>query len=207
MNVFGELVPGETPIDDISGLKVKGVTTRTELNELEAANISKVASKYLLALPAKRSAPFSFGWCLQLHQEMFGDVWEWAGKMRSRELSIGVPSHRITENLENLLLDLKYWEHAGKIDYVEQAARLHFQAVRIHPFLNGNGRWARMLANVWLKSRGQHLIKWPENVIGTTSPIRSEYIAAIHKAIEFDFADFNLLHRRYVDSDASLGPK
>src|SRR6266851_437586 len=22
---------------------------------------------------------------------------------------------------------------------------------RIHPFLNGNGRWSRMLANIWLK--------------------------------------------------------
>lgn len=33
-------VPGETPIDDVSGLLVKGVTTRRELNQLEAENIA-----------------------------------------------------------------------------------------------------------------------------------------------------------------------
>ena len=35
-------VPGETPIDDISGLLVKGVTARRELNHLEAENIANI---------------------------------------------------------------------------------------------------------------------------------------------------------------------
>ena len=30
---------GETPLDDISGLKIKGIATRVELDELEADNI------------------------------------------------------------------------------------------------------------------------------------------------------------------------
>jgi len=35
-------IPGETPIDDISGLKPKGVTTRAQFNDVEARNIRKV---------------------------------------------------------------------------------------------------------------------------------------------------------------------
>jgi hypothetical protein len=30
---------GETPLDDISGLKIEGITTRSELDEAEAENI------------------------------------------------------------------------------------------------------------------------------------------------------------------------
>lgn len=38
---------GQTPIDP-SGLKVKGITTRAELDELEAENIEKALKKCLL---------------------------------------------------------------------------------------------------------------------------------------------------------------
>lgn len=68
-------LPGETPIDDISRLKVKFITTRSELNKVEAENIRKAVVKYLAAKPTPRMAPFDVAWVLQLHREMFGDVW------------------------------------------------------------------------------------------------------------------------------------
>ena len=37
-------LPGETPIDDISGLKIKGIVTPAQLNDFEGANIRSVAS-------------------------------------------------------------------------------------------------------------------------------------------------------------------
>ena len=69
---------------------------------------------------------------------------------------------------------------------LEQAVRLHHRAVRIHPFPNGNGRWARMLANIWLKRHGQPITAWPEETIGTRSVVRDEYLAAIRAADEGD---------------------
>jgi len=44
--VFADLRPGETPIDDITGLKVSGISTRKELSFFEAANIRKPMVKY-----------------------------------------------------------------------------------------------------------------------------------------------------------------
>ena len=55
---------------------------------------------------------------------------------------------------------------------IEQAVVLHHLAVQIHPFPNGNGRWARMVANIWLKLHGGEATEWPETVIGTASTIR-----------------------------------
>ena len=71
MTLFEQPIPGETPIDDLSGLKIKGITTRAELNLFEATNIEKVAAKYLTVRPSRRSAKFTYDWCLKLHQQMF----------------------------------------------------------------------------------------------------------------------------------------
>jgi Fic-DOC domain mobile mystery protein B len=198
MTPFGPPIPGETPIDDISGLKVKGVTTRAELNILEAANIEKVVAKYLTVRPSKRSAKFTYAWTLKLHKEMFGDVWRWAGIPRAHELNIGIASHAIPENLALLLQDLEHWP-GFEIDFVEQAARLHHRAVQIHPFENGNGRWSRMLANIWLKQNRQPLTLWPEKVIGATSEARAQYLAAIVKADAGDYADLIAMHRQFAE--------
>ena len=42
-----ETLPGETPIGDISGLKIKGITTRKQLSFAEAENILEATVKYL----------------------------------------------------------------------------------------------------------------------------------------------------------------
>ena len=93
-------------------------------------------------------APFDFVWALQLHKEMFGQVWTWAGSTRKIDLNLGVPWQQVEIQLYDLLLRLPYWKD---MPLFEQAARLHHGAVAIHPFENGNGRWSRMLANIWLK--------------------------------------------------------
>ncbi|MBN2211295.1 MAG: hypothetical protein JW709_07855, partial [Sedimentisphaerales bacterium] len=74
-------IPGATPPADISGMKIKGVTTRSRLYEYEYRNTLKAIYKYLSGKPSRRMAPFTLAWALKLHKEMFGDVWAWAGKI------------------------------------------------------------------------------------------------------------------------------
>jgi Fic-DOC domain mobile mystery protein B len=198
-----EHLPGATPIPDASGLKVKGITTRKELLVYEAANIRKVFVKYLSAKPSRRSAKFDYAWALKLHKEMLGDVWRWAGKLRTYDLNIGTSFHHIETSLYNLLQDLRYWEQ-GTTALLEQAVLLHHKAVCIHPFLDGNGRWSRMLANIWLKLHRHAVTLWPEEAVGSESVIRSEYLQAIYSANEGDYEPLTELHRRYT-SDASRG--
>jgi Fic-DOC domain mobile mystery protein B len=191
------LLPGETPID-VSGLKRKGISTRAELNQAEAENIRKVVVKYLAATPSRRSAPFTLSWTKRLHQQMFGDVWKWAGQFRQENLNFGEDWHQVQIQLQGLLDDLVYWE-GHETSLLAQAARLHHRAVRIHPFQNGNGRWARMLANIWLKRHGQPITVWTEATIGSQSLIRDEYITAIRAADHGDEAPLRELHRRFTE--------
>jgi Fic family protein len=81
---------------------------------------------------------------------------------------------------------------------LEQSARLHYRAVWIHPFWNGNGRWARLLANIWLGRHKNPLILWPES-IGQESPIRNDYLRALNAADDGEFDPLLALHSRYAD--------
>jgi Fic-DOC domain mobile mystery protein B len=193
-----ETLPGETPIDDLSGLKVRGITTRAELIQEEAESIRKAYVKYLSGKPHPRSARFDLGWALQLHREMLGDVWEWAGSVRTTVTNIGVAPQQIQIALQSLMDDLAHWEEQS-VDLLEQAVRLHHRAVQIHPFANGNGRWARLLANIWLKLHDHPPTEWPEATIGTESVIRTEYIAALNLADEGDYESLMELHKQYTE--------
>jgi len=190
-------IPGATPIDDMSGLKIKSLTTRKQLYEEEFKNTVKAITNYMIKKPTRRIAPFTLTWALKLHKEMFGDVWAWAGKIRKTEKNIGLKPFLISTALENLLRDLQTWGNSG-MDLIEQAARLHHRAVQIHPFDNGNGRWARLLANIWLKQGGAPVTMWPEdNMVKGTSKIRGKYLKAIKSADNGDYDDLIEIHKYY----------
>jgi len=171
--VSGEWTPtaGETPIDP-SGLKDRSIKTRHQLHLVEAENIRKAMVKYLAAAPSASQAPFTYDWLLKLHGEMFGDVWKWAGVVRTRNLSLGVSWGQIGQQLGGVVLDIQAWSER-KNSLLEQAVEIHHRTARIHPFENGNGR-------IWLRQHGKRAIEWPESEVGQqASSIRSEYIAAI----------------------------
>jgi Fic family protein len=95
--------------------------------------------------------------------------------------------------------DLEYWRNAGEMEILEQAALLHHRAVSIHPFLNGNGRWSRLLANIFLKQAINKLTIWPEETVGNASIIREEYLASVRAADNGDYEALIGLHRRYTE--------
>ncbi len=192
-------IPGETPIDDVSGLIPPGVTTRQELSLMEAENIRQAVLRYLAARPSKRQTPFTLAWIYKLHFQMFGKVWKWAGTKRTTELNLGIVPHQIDVQLQSLLDDLHYWAATPGMSLAEQAVRLHHRAVHIHPFLNGNGRWARMLANIWLRRHDGGIIRWPDQAVGETSVIRDEYLAAIRAADAGDLTLLIDLHERFAE--------
>lgn len=183
-------IKGATYNDDISGLLLDTNVQYTlqDIYVYEAKNITKATLKYLSAKPDKKLAPFTYEWFLQLHKDMFGDVWDWAGKLRQVELSIGVKAYMVPIELKKLIDDLKYWDKNKTFCVVETAARLHHRAVQIHPFKNGNGRWSRMLANIYLKQNGLNPTKWNEDLLSKENPHRDDYIESLKLADNADYS-------------------
>jgi Fic-DOC domain mobile mystery protein B len=192
-------IDGETPIDP-SHLKDKSIKTREQLNIAEAQNILKPIVKYLGIKPSKKLAPFDLNWFQKLHQEMFCDVWEYAGDFRQEDLNIGCKWQNIQTELYQLEGDIVYWKENETYETLELAVRIHFRAVHIHPFPNGNGRWSRLLGNIYLKQNDHPLVKWPDETIGVEQSVaRDAYLAAVKKADTGDLSYLISLHRQYLD--------
>ena len=186
-----------TPLDDISGLKLSNnrVYSLKEIYIKEAENIANATLKYLSAPPSKKEAPFSYEWLLTLHEEMLGEVWEWAGKLRHNELSIGVKAYLVSTELKKLVDDIDFWNKNRTFNNIETATRIHHRAVQIHPFQNGNGRWSRMLANIYLRQNGLMPVRWQEDLLAQENPNRDKYIRALKEADNGNYQALIEMHK------------
>ena len=81
---------------------------------------------------------------------MFDQTWKWAGEYRRTEKNIGVPVHEIRERFEALCADVRYWIQNNTYPPDEITVRFHHRLTFIHPFPNGNGRHARLIADILL---------------------------------------------------------
>lgn len=186
MNNFKlEYPPGATPLNpnEIAGLKLSYISTQKELNAAEQDNILQGVR---WAFAKKRKDFISEKFMRALHKKMFGHVWDWAGSYRTTDKSIGVHWTQIPEEINKLIKDVQYWIAYETYTLDEIAARLHHRLVWIHPFSNGNGRWAREISDVLLFSLGHERFSWGAKMkSGTLSEhndVRSQYISALQAA-------------------------
>jgi len=101
-----------------------------------------------------------------------------------------VEAVNIRQSLYQLIDDLNFWKTSW--DYQDSATRLHYSLVKIHPFLNGNGRWARLATDIWLLSIGKDVLEWGGSDINRVGKQRSKYIGALQEA---DIGGYDRLKR------------
>lgn len=180
---------GSTPLDpdEMAGLLFKHVTTRGELDQLEQANIDE-GMQWL----KKKKTPdvLTEGFARTLHKKLFGKVWKWAGTFRATEKNIGIDPIQIAIQLRQLLDDTRYWIDNDTYPDKELAARFHHKLVYIHPFPNGNGRHARIMADAVLtKLMKEPAIDWAGGYkLEKMNERRDQYIAALRAADGHDFS-------------------
>ena len=172
--------------DERADLIPSYITMRHELNEAEQVNIFEAEE---WAFSRKRDV-LNEAFLLGLHKRMFGQVWKWAGKIRTTERNIRVPAYRIGIDLNQLLGDVKYWIEHNTYEPDEIAYRFHHKLVFIHPFPNGNGRHARMATDLLLKSLGRERFSWGSENLVDANTTRAQYVAALRAA---DGHDYGLL--------------
>ena len=129
-----------------------------------------------------------------LHKRLFGEVWNWAGSFRRTGKNIGIDPLHIGVELRTLMDDARYWTEHGTYAPVKSAVRLHHRLVVIHPFPNGNGRHARIMADAMLRRVFRvDPIDWAGgHDLQRMNDRRIAYIAAFKAADQGDFGP--LLH-------------
>lgn len=183
-----------TPLDaeEREGLLQTWITTRADLNEAEQANIDDAVAW----TDRRRNADIlTEGFVFELHKRMFGDVWSWAGLTRKTGKNIGVDPQQVHIQLGGLLRDARYWTQHGSFSPDEIAVRLHHGLVAIHPFPNGNGRHARLMADLLIAQLGGEPFSWGGGTLRDIGTLRAEYIAALRAADSHDFTPLQAFAR------------
>ncbi|MFA5904380.1 MAG: mobile mystery protein B [Desulfobacula sp.] len=183
-----EYSDGATPLDydDLEGLLLTHITTRGELDRWEMENIHQAL---LWTEGLKKKDILNIDFICRLHKEMFSTVWKWAGKFRKSDKNIGISSNEIAVEVQKLCDDSKAWLEFKPYLPDEFAARFHHRLVFIHPFANGNGRHARLMADLILeKIFNTTAFSWGSVSLAKPGQTRKDYIEALRLADDHDYS-------------------
>jgi len=114
---------------------------------------------------------------------MFENTWRWAGTYRTTNKNIGVAAYLVATQVRQLCDDVRAQVEFAAYSWPELAARFHRDLVWIHPFPNGNGRHARLAADLLLIYNRQPRFTWGSLAREKSGEaIRQEYLAALRDA-------------------------
>jgi Fic-DOC domain mobile mystery protein B len=186
-DTLGAADAAATPLspEERLGLIPTFITTRDALNEAEQLNILEAEAW----AERRRRDILDIEVMRRLHRQMFGQVWRWAGNWTGqRGRRIGVDDFEVEPELRNLMDTVTYWIEHATFPPDEIAVRFHHRLTWIHPFPNGNGRFARLATDVLLRKMGRPRFSWGGEPLHEPAHIRATYVAALRSADAHDLA-------------------
>jgi Fic-DOC domain mobile mystery protein B len=177
---------GATPIDpdEAEGLIPLHIRTQSELDAWEQSNIIEGLA---WAQRQSRRDLLDDSFVRELHRRMFGATWRWAGSYRKSDKNIGIDWRYIPIRLRDLLDDVKVQLVDLREPIDQTILRFHHRLVLIHPFANGNGRHARVMADLLAYRQGRPAFSWGRHLLTSASEIRDEYLASLRRADGRDY--------------------
>ncbi len=158
----------------------KGITVggKSLQEHLEATNHDK-ALDYIHKIAKKKSQKITLADLFQIHQTILKGIGDDnAGMYRNMAARIAgsrvvLPNPRKIPDLMDGFMD--WLQKSSKIHPAKLAAEAHYRLVTIHPFVDGNGRGARLLMNLILIMHG-----YPPAIISKRD--RLTYLNSLEKA-------------------------
>jgi Fic-DOC domain mobile mystery protein B len=154
------------------------IALRSELNEAEQIGIAD-AERWVFS---RRRDVLDSNLLKRLHKRMLGNVWRWAGTFRTSPRNIGIDAYLIPVELRQLYEDVRYQIDNGIYPPDEIAVRFHHRLVFIHAFPNGNGRHARLAADLLAVQVGTKRFTWGRANLVNAAEARARYVTALRSA-------------------------
>lgn len=164
------------------------ITNQLELNKAEE-KISKHKAKQLFESGEINHIEVgTFNGLAQIHSYLFGDIYDFAGKLR--EVNIAKGNFRFVPlmYLEQSLKHITKMPQSNFDEIIEKYVEMNIA----HPFREGNGRATRMWLDLMLKKEIKQVIDW--NVID-----KSDYLAAMERSTVKDIEIKHLLKGALTD--------
>lgn len=186
------LTKQETALVVQKGLTIGGKSVREHLEAINHA----FALEFIQELAKKTHKEITLSDILDIHRLIMKSIDDKnAGSLRTIQVSIAgsdidLPGPLLVPDLMNEFIT---WLHTVNEFPVKIAADAHFRLIAIHPFVDGNGRTARLFMNLLLLQNG-----YPPAIIAMKN--RLAYINAIEKGEKTgDLKDFYLFIYQAVD--------
>lgn len=188
------LTLSETKLVLEEGITIGGKSLR---EHLEAINNAKAFD--LIDDIAKTRTKIDHAVIQQIHEVVMKGILEDAGKYRTKNVritgAVKTPPDwsKVIKQMDELLEEIAENER----NPVEKAALLHHRFVEIHPFIDGNGRVARLLTNLYLIACG-----YPPIVLKTED--RAKYYRLLRAADAGNLAPFANFIAKAVDESLTM---
>lgn len=171
-----------------------GVRDKAELGAAEERGLAlATATLFLKAKPDQALTP---EFIQNAHREIFGHIYEWAGKWRAVSISKGYmrwpPAMFLAQSMETLGHDVLSQYAPSKLredrDFVKAVAVIQGEFLAVHPFREGNARTIKLCTDVLAVQSGR-----PQLAYDSTPEGRNRYIDA-NKAAVYNL-DYSFLER------------
>lgn len=178
-------------------LNKQGITGKRAMDELETREQLRALNSFLESY--EREHRFTASDICDMHQDWLGKIYEWAGKYRQVNISKGNFTFAMARQVPTLM---EKFEQGPLRDYtpclatvqeevVHAVAVVHTELVLIHPFREGNGRLARMLAVLMGLQAG--LPPFDFSII--KGKVRQEYFAAVQAGMDYNYTPMEAIFR------------
>lgn len=165
------------------------VKTKTEIEQAELEGF--IYASKILFNELTSDTKFDLKYIFRIHQLALSHLYEFAGKARTVNMSKGgfvFPSAKFLDKtlkeLETTLLLQLPSEYQSEDAQIVDIAKVHAELLFIHPFREGNGRTARLLANLMAAKAGHKLLELER----FSKEKWEEYIMAVQQAAVRDYS-------------------
>jgi len=138
-----------------------GIRDEAELTELETVITT---TKITMILSSPYDGPLDGAHYRELHRIIMGDIYDWAGCIRTVPLSKKGTGFHSPEGLETALEALfrRLADQGSFLDlpdseYAQSIAEFYSDLNLLHPFREGNGRTQRVLITQLIERSGRHI--------------------------------------------------
>jgi cell filamentation protein len=137
-----------------------------------------------------------------IHKEFLGRIYSWAGRYRDVNLSKGgfvfasaMAIPQLMKEFGRRMLGKHTPCREGSVDEVaKRLAIVHVEFLLIHPYREGNGRTARLLATLMAYQAGMPGLDF--GFIGSRGREFDQYISAIHAGVKEDYRPMTAIMNR-----------
>lgn len=200
-SIEGQYQPGS---NDKVLLNKLGITSSDDMDQAELELLELLYEKVLSNVTVDQTITVAD--LSEWHRMWLGNVYEWAGQVRSVNMAKDDFQFAVVAQIPRLLakLDQTYLgvytpcQGFDEAQLAEAIAIVHVELILVHPFREGNGRLSRLLANVMALQAG-----WPELDFSFWYKASEDYFSAIRAGMDCDYEPLKILVKQVLHDSAS----